>query len=114
MSSPVAVVTGGSSGIGLALVKHLVSQKWRVVIADLNPPKESIHDTIFIRTDISSWEQQVTLFKEAYAWGRRLDFAALNAGLDDQDDIFSSLSHDINTPPSKPNTNVFSVNVVGT
>lgn len=114
MSSPVAIVTGGSSGIGLALVKHLVSLNWRVVIADLNPPKENTLNTIFIQTDISSWNQQAKLFEGAYSWGKRLDFAALNAGLDDQDDIFSSLSHNIEVPPTEPNTKVFSVNVVGT
>jgi NAD(P)-dependent dehydrogenase (short-subunit alcohol dehydrogenase family) len=54
MASPVAIVAGGSSGIGLALVQQLVSQGWRVVIADMNPPRESISDTLFVKTDISS------------------------------------------------------------
>lgn len=112
--SPVAIVTGGSSGIGLALVKHLVSLGWKVVIADLLQPVDTILETLFIRTDISSWDQQADMFKQAYAWGKRLDFVALNAGVDDRDDIFSSLSYDAGKPPREPNTKTFSVNVNGT
>ncbi|KAH8691683.1 hypothetical protein BGW36DRAFT_465371 [Talaromyces proteolyticus] len=114
MTPPVAIVTGGASGIGLALVQHLVSLGWKVVIADINPPKVSIQQTTFIQTDITSWDQQAKMFEVAYAWGKRLDFCALNAGVDDRDDIFDSLSFDINKPPRKPNTLTFSVNLTGT
>lgn len=33
--SRVAIVTGGSSGIGMALVRDLVSRGWKVAIADV-------------------------------------------------------------------------------
>lgn len=56
MGPPVAIVTGGSSGIGLALAKHLVLQEWKVVIADINPPKETVGNSLFIATDIFSWD----------------------------------------------------------
>ena len=112
--SPVAIVTGGSSGIGLALVNHLVSLGWKVVIADINSPKSHIPETKFIHTDISSWDQQAAMFEEAYNWGKRLDFVALNAGVDDRDDIFNSLSGDIQKPPQEPNTKAFTVNISGT
>ncbi|KAJ9497610.1 hypothetical protein H2202_007034 [Exophiala xenobiotica] len=114
MTPPTAIVTGGSSGIGEALVHHLVSMKWRVVIADVNPPKFSIADTIFIQTNIASWQEQADMFKQAYSWNKRLDFVALNAGVDDRDDIFNTLSNDVNKPPSQPNTRPFDVNVTGT
>ncbi len=35
-SSPLAVVTGGASGIGLALVKNLLTQGFRIAVMDLN------------------------------------------------------------------------------
>ena len=69
MAPPVAIVTGGASGIGWGLVQHLVSLKWRVVIADVQPPKESMADTLFIQTDISSWEQQADMFKQVHSFG---------------------------------------------
>lgn len=114
MSPPTAIVTGGSSGIGEALVRHLVSLNWRVVIADINAPKESIDDTLFIKTNIASWQEQADMFKQAHAWSQRLDFVALNAGVDDRDDIFNTLSNDVDKPPSQPNTRPFDVNVTGT
>ena len=80
----------------------------------MQPPKESNPNVLFVQTDISSWEQQAELFQKAYAWGKRLDFCALNAGIDDRDNIFNTLSYDLNNPPSQPNTAVFSVNVIGT
>ncbi len=114
MAPPMAIVTGGASGIGLALVQHLASLGWKVVIADINPPKELVPGTLFVHTDISSWDQQAEMFKQAYAWGKRLDFCALNAGVDDRDDIFGTLSNDIDKPPQEPNTKTFDVNLTGT
>lgn len=114
MSPPVAIVTGGASGIGLALVKHLVSLGWMVVVADIQRPDGPVPETLFVQTDISSWDQQAAMFKEAYEWGKRLDFCALNAGIDDRDDIFSTLSYDVQTLPIQPNTATFSVNITGT
>ncbi|KAH0834467.1 hypothetical protein FOPE_03803 [Fonsecaea pedrosoi] len=114
MSPPIAIVTGGSSGIGAALVEYLLSLGWNVVIADIHQPKHSLPGTLYVHTDVSSWEQQAHMFKQAYDWGKRLDFCALNAGIDDRDDIFNTLSYDMHKPPKKPNTDTFSVNITGT
>ncbi|OAP64279.1 hypothetical protein AYL99_00251 [Fonsecaea erecta] len=103
MAPPTAIITGGSSGIGDALVRYLCSLKWRVVIADINPPKESLLDTLFIRTDIASWDDQAEAFRQAYAWSGRLDFVALNAGVDGGEEIFSTLSYEADKLPSQPN-----------
>lgn len=101
--APVAIVTGASSGIGLALTKHLLERNWNVVMADMNKAKEDLDNTLVVQTDISSWDQQASMFRQAYEWRGRLDFCALNAGIDDRDDIFHSISKDISKPPKEPN-----------
>lgn len=110
MAPPVAIVTGASSGIGLALVHHLIKLKWNVVMADITPVEDSIPGTIFVKTDISSWDQQANLFQRAYEWQGRIDFCALNAGIDDRDDIFTLLTE----TPRQPNLRTFDVNLIGT
>lgn len=119
MAPPVALITGASSGIGLALTNHLLSQNqnWHVVMLDLNPPPPHLgtsEQTLFIRTNIASWSSQSTAFATAYAWHNRLDFIALNAGTDDRDDIFTSLTLDPLAPPRKPNMLPLDVNLTGT
>lgn len=94
MSKPIAVVTGGASGIGLALTKHLLTKNYRVVIADVNVAngesisKELGSDTLFHRTDVSVYADQLDLFKRAFEWGGSVDFFAANAGIDDTQNLY--------------------------
>ncbi|KAK4579877.1 hypothetical protein LTR86_000078 [Recurvomyces mirabilis] len=81
-------------------------------MADINPPQEDLGNrTLYVRTDVTSWSQQASLFDEAYKWQGRLDFFAANAGIDDRDDIFNSISSE--NPPKQPNMMCFDVNLVG-
>jgi 15-hydroxyprostaglandin dehydrogenase (NAD) len=113
MASPTAIVTGASSGIGLALTKHLLTLGWHVFMADVNSPPEQLDNTTFIRTDISSWTEQATLFKQAYDAQGRLDFCGLNAGISDRDDIFNNISSDPSKPPQEPDLKTIDVNFIG-
>ena len=96
MSQPVAIITGGASGIGLALTKYLLSQSYLVAIADIinaedgNSLARSLGPScIFHRTDVSVYADQAALFSHAFTWGgNRLDFVALNAGIDDQQSLY--------------------------
>lgn len=117
MSDPVgvAIVTGGSSGIGLALTNHLVAKDWHVFILDLQPPILAVlpEATTFLPTDVADWDALAASFATAHARFHRLDFCALNAGIDDRDDILASLSRDLARPPRKPNMRTFEVNLWG-
>ncbi|TKA83031.1 hypothetical protein B0A55_00830 [Friedmanniomyces simplex] len=113
MAPPTAIITGAASGIGLALTKFLLERGWAVCMADLNEPKEKLNNTLFVKTDVSSWDQQAALFEQAYTWQGRLDFHAANAGIDDRDDIFHSLSSASTKPPKQPNMLCFAVNLHG-
>lgn len=112
MSIPLAIITGGSSGIGLALANHLLAKAWNVAVLDIQAPREPLSPTervLFIQTDVADWASNAAAFAQAFAWGGdRLDFVALNAGIDDRDDIFHSLQA---TPPRKPNMLTFEINV---
>ncbi|KAF2097727.1 NAD(P)-binding protein [Rhizodiscina lignyota] len=114
----VALITGASSGIGLALTQHLLSKPsptWHVVLADMNPPPASANlpasRTRYIHTNVADWSSQASCFREAFSWHSRLDFAALNAGIDDRDDIFNSMDFSLSQPdgPPKPNMLTFDV-----
>lgn len=66
--SKVAIVTGGSSGIGLAAVELLLSKGVKVMIGDLNPPEINLSliypsQVSFQKTDVSS-EESIKLLIE--------------------------------------------------
>ena len=75
--SKLAVVTGGSRGIGLATVKQLERDGFTVVSADVTPPAEGL----YIRTDVSSRASVDALFAEVQARFGRVDVLVNNAAL---------------------------------
>ena len=77
----VALVTGGSSGIGAAIVKRLVSEGARVVVADLNAP-EAVDDAVYFqRTDVTVPNEVEAAVTAAIDRFGRLDVLVNNAGI---------------------------------
>jgi meso-butanediol dehydrogenase/(S,S)-butanediol dehydrogenase/diacetyl reductase len=77
----VAIVTGGSSGIGAASAERLVNEGARVFIADLKPPKETSERVDFRRTDVTSLVDATAMVKAAVDRFGRLDVLVNNAGI---------------------------------
>ena len=77
----VAIVTGGSSGIGAAIVARLSAEGATVMIADLQPPAETNDAISFIKTDVSSAADVAALVEATVQkWGR-IDILVNNAGM---------------------------------
>lgn len=76
---------GGSSGIGLATVKLLLSLGASVVSGDVNPPpaSESAETPAFlyVQTNVASWNDLTVLFKKAKEHFGRIDCIFANAGI---------------------------------
>lgn len=76
--SRVALVTGGASGIGAAVVERLRGQGWKAVVADISV-LESSDDAI--HCDVTSYDDNLAAVAHVEATYGRLDFMHLNAGV---------------------------------
>lgn len=77
----VAIVTGGSSGIGAATVERLVREGANVFIADLNPPEQKNNRIAFRRTDVTSLAEAAAMVDAAVLRFGRVDVLVNNAGI---------------------------------
>ncbi len=86
----VAVITGGSSGIGAATARHLASDGWAVVLAArtesrLAETRQSIADAggraLAVATDVTDEEQVCGLFAATHDAYGRVDALVNNAGM---------------------------------
>ena len=77
----VYIVTGGSSGIGAAIVKELVDQGAKVVDTDLNEPKEANENLAFYHTDVTNKDDVDSTVKATIDEFGRIDGVVNNAGI---------------------------------
>ncbi|ORY69020.1 uncharacterized protein BCR38DRAFT_326381, partial [Pseudomassariella vexata] len=87
MSSPkVAIITGGASGMGLAVAKALSAKGWEVNIFDLNAAAGELavreeKNLKFTQVDVSSWGSLSGAFDAVFRTRGKLDFVFANAGI---------------------------------
>jgi NAD(P)-dependent dehydrogenase (short-subunit alcohol dehydrogenase family) len=84
--SKIAVVTGGSSGIGLAIVKDFNKNGIKVVSWDIRPPQE---DVPVIECDVTSEEKVQAAFSRTIETFGAPSILVNNCGL--QFDVFQEL-----------------------
>jgi len=95
----VAVITGGASGIGLAIVKKCLSLDMKVVLADINDQEiaktiEEIQvdksQILGIKTDVSKYSDVETLAQKTFETFGKVDFLFNNAGVADHSFVWES------------------------
>lgn len=81
-----ALISGGASGLGLAVVERICSQGGKVAILDINPQGAAIAEKFpdqckFFKTDISQEDQVETAVKQAAEIFGSIDLAVSCAGI---------------------------------
>ncbi|PSN71376.1 NAD(P)-binding protein [Corynespora cassiicola Philippines] len=109
----VVVITGASSGIGLATVKRLVQHGAKVYAADVNPLPEPLDQQIpFLKVDVTSWTDQLSLFKAAKEKYGHIDHVFANAGIKPTASLLED-DLDSNGDLLPPKLNTYNVNFLG-
>lgn len=80
-ANKVAIVTGGSSGIGAAIVDRLIADGAKVVVADLNPPARTDDAVFFVRTDVTASSSVDAMVAAALSQFDHIDILVNNAGV---------------------------------
>jgi NAD(P)-dependent dehydrogenase (short-subunit alcohol dehydrogenase family) len=122
-SSRSVIVTGGCSGIGLAMARYFTSQGHRVTILDVVSEEKGQETAealstnqaqvkaFFRRCNVASWDEQAAAFKEVYERNGSIDIVMANAGISERG-ATSAINLKEDTP-SKPRLEVLDVNLYG-
>ncbi|KAF4960301.1 hypothetical protein FSARC_10498 [Fusarium sarcochroum] len=95
LDGKVVIITGGSSGIGLATVELLLSLGASVVSGDVQPPQKELKGSFtFLKTDVTVWADLLALFKKAKETYGRIDHVFANAGIGPRTDYLSTQTDD--------------------
>ncbi|KAH6629711.1 hypothetical protein C7974DRAFT_310563 [Boeremia exigua] len=109
----VVVITGASSGIGLATLRRIIKHGGKVYAADLNPlPEPEANSVPFSKVDVTDWKQQLELFRAAQKEYGKIDHVFANAGIAP---TISLLEEDVDASGDllPPNLRTINVNLLG-
>ncbi len=86
LQDKVVIVTGGASGIGLAVVKEFLADGARVVLCDLAPEAPALENAtaenlLYVRTDVTSHEEVAAMVNRAVETFGTVDIIVNNAGI---------------------------------
>ncbi|KAK5173626.1 uncharacterized protein LTR77_002307 [Saxophila tyrrhenica] len=112
LKDKVVLITGGSSGIGLAAVKICVSLRAKVVVGDVNECPEKSDAVTFQKVDVTDWKQQSALFKKAIEVHGAVDHCFANAGIGPTD-TFTKDTFDSAGELEPPNMKTMEINLNG-
>ncbi|KAH7066148.1 hypothetical protein BKA63DRAFT_523848 [Paraphoma chrysanthemicola] len=109
MTRKVAFITGGASGMGLAVAQALSSrshEEWDIHIVDLNAEAggraaASLKTAHFHQTNVVDYASLVSAFERTWSISGRLDFVFANAGIVERDNFYEE--HGLDSPPPPPN-----------
>lgn len=79
--SKTALITGGSSGIGKAVVEKLIANGYKVINADIETPKKPAQNHFFKTCDVRKQEDVAALYTWAVENVGHPDFVILSAGI---------------------------------
>lgn len=117
LSGKTVVITGGASGIGEAYVACASAAGANVVFGDIDETLgrqvAARTGTIFVRTDVTIYADQLRLFEKAAAEFGTIDHAIANAGIFDPREWFDS-SLSLESVQKEPSSQIFDVNIRGT
>ncbi|MCJ1380407.1 hypothetical protein MMC17_003510 [Xylographa soralifera] len=115
----VVVLTGGANGIGAATVRLLFEAGASVVFGDMDTKNGELiveeirsQEVLFMKTDVSKYEDNLALFKTAYETFGKVDHAMSIAGIVEQGNWFDP-ALTIESVEKVPTKAVLDVNLLG-
>ncbi|KAF7198244.1 Short-chain dehydrogenase/reductase ATR7 [Pseudocercospora fuligena] len=112
----IAIITGGASGMGLAVAKDLAARKdWSVHIIDFSPKhieqvtKDS-PELVAHKADVTNYQELAAVFHDVFISSKSVDFVFANAGVIESTDFYKTQKTD---PPPPPDLRSVDVNLKG-
>lgn len=116
--SKIALITGGASGMGLAVAKVLAGKGWKCVLLDMNEKAgteavASVPNSDFIRVDVTSWNSLSSAFDTSFEKHGTIDFVYANAGIVERDNFYEKLAPEVlkGRIPPRPNQLTIDINL---